>query len=66
MLALVADEGADEALRCQAAEALGWYVYSWYRRDIYDALGKMPAGNMKVAGEVTRTRRRLEDIANVR
>lgn len=66
MLALVADGNADEELRCKAAEALGWYVYSWYAREIYDKLQAMTLTDAAVADEVHRTMRRLEDIANIR
>lgn len=66
MLALVADESADEGLRCKAAEALGWYVYSWYKQEIYDKLQAMNISDAAVADEVHRTLRRLEDIANIR
>jgi len=66
MLTLVADESADATLRCKAAEALGWYVYSWYAREIYDKLQAMHIADAAVADEVHRTLRRLEDIANIR
>jgi len=66
MLEVIADEGEDAGLRCKAAEALGWYVYSVKREDIYKALKGLDLKDEEVADEVTRSIRRLEDNAHLR
>ncbi|MBQ7269699.1 MAG: hypothetical protein IJS62_07615 [Bacteroidales bacterium] len=66
MLEVIADEGGDAGLRCKAAEALGWYVYSVKRADIYKALKGLDIKDVEVADEVTRSIRRLEDNAHLR
>lgn len=63
MVALIADETAPADLRCKAAEALGWYVYSFRRQAVYDALKALSVENAAVGDEVKRSLRRLEDNA---
>ena len=63
MLRVVAAEDAPQDLRIKAAEALGWYVQSFRREEIYKALLDMTPHNETVRDEVRRTLRRLEDNA---
>ena len=63
MLRVVAAEDAPQNLRIKAAEALGWYVQSFRREEIYRALLDMTPHNEAVRDEVRRTLRRLEDNA---
>ncbi|MBQ7751051.1 MAG: hypothetical protein IJR77_07530 [Bacteroidales bacterium] len=68
MLELLADSTADKALRIKAAEALGWYVLSVRRDDIYKGCKKLveSESDPEIKDELTRTIARLEDLAYCR
>lgn len=68
MLELLSDPEADKALRLKAAEALGWYVLSVRRDDIYKGCKALLAEEKDpdVKDEITRTIARLEDLAYCR
>ena len=66
LLQIVGDEAADETLRAEAAEALGWYTHSALRNDIYASLRQLNVTSPIVADELARTLRRLEDNAHTR
>ena len=61
-----ADSAAAEELRLKAAEALGWYTHSCRRQEIYSRLKALDISDAKVADEVHRTLRRLEDNAHTK
>ncbi len=65
MLTLLSDETADKDLRLKSAEALGWYVLSYKREDIYNRCKALSIKDEEVKDEVRRTIRRLEDNANL-
>ena len=64
LLQLAGDETADESLRAEAAEALGWYTHSALRKEIYASLRQLSVSSPVVADELARTLRRLEDNAH--
>ena len=68
MLELLADGNADKSLRLKTAEALGWYVLSVRRDDIYNGCKAQLAEEKDpdVKDEITRTIARLEDLAYCR
>ena len=68
MLELLSDPEADKALKLKAAEALGWYVLSVRRDDIYNACKALleKETDPEIKDELTRTTARLEDLAYCR
>lgn len=65
MITVIADETEDQDLRLKSAEALGWYVLSFRRAEIYARLKALDIRDAEVKDEVHRTLRRLEDNANL-
>ena len=68
MLELLADTEADKSLRLKTAEALGWYVLSVKRDDIYKECSRLAGieSDPEVRDEIIRTVARLEDNAYCR
>lgn len=68
MLDVLADPASDRALRIKAAEALGWYVLSVHRDEIYGRCRQIcnTETDPEVKDELTRTLARLEDNAYCR
>ena len=65
MLELLADPSCDRSLKLKAAEALGWYVLSVRRNDIYEGCRRLEAAETdpEIKDELKRTIARLEDNA---
>jgi len=65
MLELLNDASMDKDIRLKAAEALGWYVLSVKRDDIYSACKRLleKESDPEVKDEITRTIARLKDNA---
>ena len=61
-------EGEAQALKIKAAEALGWYVLSVRRDDIYNGCKALleKETDPEIKDELTRTTARLDDLAYCR